>query len=76
MGLWGAAQAIAAGFGGLVGAASADLLRRVFDTDASAFGAVFLFEAALFAVSALLALRVVDARHAHRATDPALVPGE
>ncbi len=76
MGLWGAAQAIAAGFGGLVGAASADLLRQVFDTDASAFGAVFLFEAALFVVSALLALRVIETRRTYRAADPALVPGE
>lgn len=76
MGLWGAAQAIAAGFGGLVGAASADLLRQVFETDASAFGAVFLFEATLFLVSALLALRVIEARHTYRAADPTLVPGE
>ena len=29
MGLWGAAQAIAAGFGGLVGAAIVDFLRTV-----------------------------------------------
>ncbi|MDJ0995136.1 MAG: BCD family MFS transporter [Dinoroseobacter sp.] len=76
MGLWGAAQAIAAGFGGLVGAASTDLLRRVFETDASAFGAVFVFEAALFVVSALLALRVVESHRAYRQADTALVPGE
>jgi MFS transporter, BCD family, chlorophyll transporter len=41
MGLWGAAQAIAAGFGGLTGAAAADILRTAFD-DAPAFGLVFL----------------------------------
>ncbi len=76
MGLWGAAQAIAAGFGGLVGAASADILRRVIDTDASAFGAVFLFEAALFVVSALLALRVIEARRDPLAPNATLVPGE
>jgi hypothetical protein len=40
MGLWGAAQAIAAGFGGLVGAALADAM-RTFMTDPSAFGTVF-----------------------------------
>lgn len=78
MGLWGAAQAIAAGFGGLVGAASADLLRVITPTDADAFGSVFLFEAALFLVAALMAWHVVDgARQTRTArTDGALVPGE
>ncbi|WP_424972235.1 BCD family MFS transporter [Dinoroseobacter sp. S76] len=78
MGLWGAAQAIAAGFGGLVGAASADLLRQVLPNDAAAFGSVFLFEATLFLVSALMAWRVVDKTRKTRApqTGGALVPGE
>jgi BCD family chlorophyll transporter-like MFS transporter len=47
MGLWGAAQAIAAGFGGLTGAVLVDITRSFF-ADAPAFGAVFIFEAALF----------------------------
>ncbi len=72
MGLWGAAQAMAAGFGGLMGAAAVDLARRVLD-DAPAFGAVFLAEALLFAVTAAMALRVIE-------TTPrdggVLVPGE
>ena len=51
MGLWGAAQAIAAGFGGLIGAAAADVMRTSSD-DATAFGAVFLAEAALFLAAA------------------------
>lgn len=78
MGLWGAAQAIAAGFGGLVGAASADLLRVITPTDADAFGSVFLFEAALFLVAALMAWHVVDGTRQTRTarTDGALVPGE
>jgi BCD family chlorophyll transporter-like MFS transporter len=59
MGLWGAAQAIAAGFGGLLGAAAVDLA-RAFMADAPAFGLVFLFEAALFAITALMALRVIS----------------
>ncbi len=75
MGLWGAAQAIAAGFGGLLGAAAADLLRHLVDSDATAFGTVFLFEAALFLVSGAIALRVVDGPRPASA-DPALVPGE
>ena len=73
MGLWGAAQAMAAGFGGLVGAAAVDVMRRVMVADAPAFGAVFAFEAALFVLSALLALRVIDHGRDRGAT---LVPGE
>ena len=72
MGLWGAAQALAAGFGGLLGAALADLLRLVVD-DVSAFGAVFLIEAGLFVAAAALALRIMGAGQPHAAR---LVPGE
>ena len=42
MGLWGAAQAVAAGFGGLLGAAAVDVMRLLTAGDAVAFGAVFL----------------------------------
>jgi BCD family chlorophyll transporter-like MFS transporter len=59
MGLWGAAQAMAAGFGGFVGAAAVDLMRRLVADPAEAYGAVFLAEAALFLAAAALALRVV-----------------
>jgi BCD family chlorophyll transporter-like MFS transporter len=72
MGLWGAAQAIAAGFGGLLGAALADGLRLVLP-DVEAFGAVFLIEALVFLAAALMALRMMDAR---RPANPTLVPGE
>ncbi|CAM4389949.1 BCD family MFS transporter [Palleronia rufa] len=58
MGLWGAAQAIAAGFGGLVGAAAVDLLRTRIDT-AAAFGAVFAAEAVVFCLAALMAARIM-----------------
>lgn len=71
MGLWGAAQAIAAGFGGLIGAALVDLLRMSM-TDAQAFGTVFLLEAALFIAAAGMAARIMD-RKVPQAT---LVPGE
>lgn len=74
MGLWGAAQAIAAGFGGLLGAAAVDMMRGMLTRDATAFGAVFLAEAALFTVAAVMALRVIDSRRA--ATGAAIVPGE
>ncbi len=73
MGLWGAAQAIAAGFGGLLGAAIADLLRTQM-TDASAFGTVFAAEALLFLVAAAMAARVLDAGRSAPAGQ--LVPGE
>ena len=63
MGLWGAAQAIAAGFGGLSGAAAADIMRTL-TADAPAFGAVFVFEAGLFLCAALMALRIMEGRPA------------
>jgi BCD family chlorophyll transporter-like MFS transporter len=74
MGLWGAAQAIAAGFGGLLGAAAVDAMRAVV-ADASAFGAVFLAEAALFLFAAVMALRIMD-RTPARSPSSSLVPGE
>lgn len=73
MGLWGAAQAIAAGFGGLTGAAAVDILRTTMP-DGAAFGAVFTFEAILFVAAALMALRILDRTTAQGS--PALVPGE
>jgi MFS transporter, BCD family, chlorophyll transporter len=60
MGLWGGAQAIAAGVGGFLGAAGADVLRLVFDRLGTAYGAVFLIEAALFVIAALIALSAIE----------------
>lgn len=59
MGLWGASQAIAAGAGGLFGAAAADLARLVMDTG-YAFGAVFVFEAALFIAATVMAAKIIS----------------
>lgn len=62
MGLWGAAQAVSAGAGGLAGAAAVDVMRRVLPEEtALAFGGVFLAEAGLFLAAALLALAVIPA---------------
>ena len=72
MGLWGAAQAIAAGFGGLTGAAAVDIVRMQ-TADGPAFGLVFAGEALLFAASALMAARIMDHNSAPRG---AMVPGE
>ena len=55
MGLWGAAQAIAAGFGGLLGTILVDMMRLGGLGVANAYGAVFTFEAALFVWAALIA---------------------
>lgn len=72
LGLWGAAQALAAGFGGLLGAGAVDLARR-FVEDPEAFGIVFLTEAALFAATAAIALKVIAPQPSGTAE---LVPGE
>ena len=72
MGLWGASQAIAAGFGGLVGAGAVDLIRLFTDAQ-TAFGIVFMAEAALFGLAALLALHVIDG--AAQTPINSLVPG-
>ena len=73
MGLWGAAQAIAAGFGGLTGAVLVDITRSFF-ADAPAFGAVFIFEAALFFAAALMAMRVIE--HKGQPMPSTVVAGE
>lgn len=72
MGLWGAAQAMAAGFGGLLGAALVDALRVLLRDDATAFGAVFLVEAILFMAAAFMATRIMESRRG----GAQLVPGE
>ena len=59
MGLWGAAQAIAAGFGGLLGTILVDLLQLANFSHADAYGSVFIFEAALFALAATIATRSI-----------------
>ena len=73
MGLWGAAQAVAAGLGGVLGAGAVDLARHLVATP-TAFGMVFIAEAALFAVATLMAQQIIEGRSA-----PAIgsyVPGE
>ncbi len=58
MGLWGAAQAIAFGFGGLLGTAASDLAHWLIASSGVAYGSVFAVEAVLFVASALLAARL------------------
>ena len=56
MGVWGAAQAIAFGMGGLIGALIVDQLRRSGGADGMAFGTVFALEAVMFVVAASVAV--------------------
>jgi BCD family chlorophyll transporter-like MFS transporter len=70
MGVFGAAQAIAAGLAGLAATATLDLLRALLP-DATAYGALFAIEAALFLAAALMAARILGPAPA-----PAPVPGE
>ncbi len=55
MGLWGAAQGVAFGLGGLVGTAASDLARWVFATPGAAYASVFALEAVMFVVAARIA---------------------
>jgi len=66
MGLWGAAQAIAFGLGGFTGAVSVDIIRRFASETRTAFAGVFLGEAALFLVAAVLAISI----HARKNSTP------
>jgi len=58
MGLWGAAQALAFGLGGLIGAAASDVARQLIASTGSAYAAVFALEGLLFLAAARLAWRV------------------
>ena len=58
IGLWGGAQAIAFGLGGLLGAGASDLARSIFTNPAFAYASVFFIEAMLFIASAYMASQV------------------
>lgn len=58
MGVWGAAQAVSFGLGGVAGTVLLTLGRWTTSDDSTAFGLVFAFEAILFLMSAIIALRI------------------
>lgn len=58
MGLWGAAQALAFGAGGLLGTGLSDISRIFINDTALAYATVFGLEALLFAVAARLATQI------------------
>ena len=58
MGLWGAAQAVAFGLGGLVGTGASDLARWLITSPGVAYAMVFALQALAFLLSAVLAWRL------------------
>ena len=58
MGVWGAAQAAAFGLGGLLGTAASDVAHAVLGEQRTAYAAVFGMQALMFAMSAVLAMRL------------------
>jgi BCD family chlorophyll transporter-like MFS transporter len=61
MGLWGAAQAVAFGIGGLAGALASDIARSLLGDAGLAYASVFAVEALLFVGAAWLALHIDSA---------------
>ena len=62
MGLWGAAQALAFGLGGLLGTGASDLAHALLGGHRSAYASVFALQAVMFVVSAMVALRLSSPR--------------
>ena len=58
MGLWGAAQALAFGIGGIAATGAVDLARALTGSLPAAYGAVFVAEAALFVLATAFAMRL------------------
>lgn len=69
MGLFGAAQAIAFGLGGLIATAGIDLIRWLLDSTLVAYSVVFLGEALIFLLAAALAIRVGSLAESRRRLD-------
>lgn len=76
MGIWGAAQAVAFGIGGLIGAAAIDLVRWLMDDIAASFALVFSLEGATFVIAAWLALKVGRANPAEQDAELPFLPAE
>ncbi|MFZ9493115.1 MAG: BCD family MFS transporter [Burkholderiaceae bacterium] len=69
VGLWGAAQAMAFGFGGLAGAAASDVARWLVADAGLAYAIVFALESLLFIGAAVLAWQVARLLPAEPATE-------
>lgn len=75
MGIWGAAQAVAFGAGGVLGTVTVDLLRLVYGATAPAYATAFGLETLLFLVAAGVALRI-EQREGARSLRFAFNPAE
>ncbi|MGD0503645.1 MAG: BCD family MFS transporter [Steroidobacteraceae bacterium] len=73
MGLWGAAQAIAFAFGGVLGTAIVDSFRWLFGSPTAAFAVVFYVEAVLFLAAAVLAAKARSDRRFSPPTSSAVI---
>ncbi len=69
MGLWGAAQAIAFGLGGLVGAAATDIARWALGSVPQAYAVVFAGDALLFLAAGMIAFQIGRTRSDDRHHD-------
>jgi len=58
MGVWGAAQAIAFGLGGILGTGASDLARYLLGDPVAAYASVFFIEAILFMAAAILSFYI------------------
>lgn len=76
MGVFGAAQSTGFAVGGFLGTAAVDAMRAVTPRLEIAYGTVFLAEAAVFLVAALLAIRAIGRIAPRPAPAPLAVPGE
>jgi BCD family chlorophyll transporter-like MFS transporter len=74
MGVFGAAQAMGFGLGGVLGAVGVDALRAALAQDARAFAIVFCVEAGLFLAAAVLAWRLGAPVADSGAAQPAFAP--
>ncbi len=78
IGLWGAAQALAFGMGGVVGTGLSDLARWLIGSPVAAYASVFALESLLFVAAASLAWRIrssqatITSEQAVQATDATL----
>ena len=74
MGLWGAAQALAFGLGGVLGTAFSDLAHALLGESGWAYASVFSMESVMFLVSALCAVHVGRCSTAHLQQEIAIPP--
>jgi len=76
MGFWGAAQAIAYGTGGLLGAVGSDIFRQVLGSASAGYSVVFTIEAVLFVAAAVLVVTTVRDESPTRSRDALLQAGK